>query len=160
MTVGPGPITASLTADHQAMEPLILEAEKALASAVAGAAFTALDRLWMRLAVHIRAEHKGVFPALGSARPDLMDELGTLRQDHDFFMATLAVVVRGMESPAPDFAKAGAMLEAVRTRLVSHNALEEGVIYMMADQLPPDACGQVVEVIARELAFLPGRYRS
>lgn len=154
----PGSISARLTKDHHDLEVLTHEAEQALALGAAEPAFTALDRFWMRLAVHIRAEHKGVFPVLGTALPELSADLGRLREDHDFFMASLAVAVRSMQGARPDFTKAGALLEAVRERMAPHNALEEGTIYAFADQLPPELRRQVGEVIARELAFLPERY--
>jgi len=119
-----------------------------------------LDRIWIRLAVHIRAEHKGLFPLLGTARPDLLGELGVLREEHNFFMATLAAAVKAMKSPAPDFPAAITALDAVERRLIPHDRSEEEGIYFMADQIPLDQRRRILEIIERELTFLPDRYGS
>jgi len=157
-TPGSNTITARFRKDHHELEEHFQVAREALAQGVAPEAFTALDRIWIRMAVHIRAEHKGLFPILGSARPDLLGDLGMLRADHTFFMVALASTVRAMRGPAPDFPAANAALDAVERRLIPHDRLEEQGIYFMADQIPLDQRRRILEIVARELACLPERY--
>ncbi len=152
------PLTAGLTADHRAIDGLFLEARTALEDGLPDGAHRALDRIWMRLAVHIRAEHKVVFPALAKDRPDLQAALQTLREDHDFFMATLAAAVQGLRDPSPDLTSARTAMEAVQLRLAAHNALEEDRIYPEADRLPGAERARITQEVARELAFLPQRH--
>jgi hypothetical protein len=151
-------INARFRRDHQELEALFQVARQALAGEAAAAAHTALDRIWIRLAVHIRAEHKGLFPILGAARPDLLGELQGLREDHNFFIATLAGAVKAMEGPEPDFASARSALEAVERRLVPHDRMEETGIYFMADQIPLAQRRRIMAIVTTELAFLPERY--
>lgn len=123
------------------------------------AAHRALDRAWMRLAVHIRAEHRAIFPALaGSA--DLGGRLASLREDHDAFMATLARAVNALATHPADPAPAKLALEEVLPRLAAHNALEESQVYPRADALAEPARGALLRGVRRELADLPPRYRA
>lgn len=151
-------LTVGLAADHREIDRLFLEARTALDGGLPDEAHGTLDRIWMRLAVHIRAEHKVVFPALAEERPDLQAALRALREDHDFFMATLAAAVQGLRGPSPDLASARAAMEAVQLRLTAHNALEEDRVYPEADRLPGAERARITQEVARELAFLPGRH--
>ncbi len=151
-------LTAGLAADHRAIDGLFVEAKTALEDGLPDGAHRALDRIWMRLAVHIRAEHKVVFPALAQGQPDLQTALLALREDHDFFMATLATAVQGLRGPSPDLTSARTAMEAVQLRLAAHNALEEDRIYPEADRLPGAERAWIIREVARELAFLPRRH--
>lgn len=148
-----------LAADHREIDALFLEASAAMDSHPAAAAHAALDRVWMRLAVHVRAEHKVLFPALAETRPELGGQIQVLREDHDFFMSSLMEGVRSLQDPSPDRESAKAAMEAVRARLASHNALEELQIYPAADQLGERQRTLLFKGIMQELAFLPRRYR-
>jgi hemerythrin superfamily protein len=154
----PDPIAKHLTADHDEIDALFREARAALERGLQAEAHRALDRIWMRLAVHIRAEHKVLFPAVGEFRPDLAEALRTLREDHDFFMATLATVVNALKGAEPDWAAIRSDTETVQRRLGAHNTLEEERIYPMADQLPEVQRRRLAGDISRELASLPTRY--
>src|SRR5206468_616874 len=103
------------------------------------------------LAVHIRAEHLCLFPALLEAARQLsssekgvprFDEVQTtvnqLRRDHDFFMAELAHgvnIMRGMMSSLTSDAIRECLrdvrqtVRAVKARLEEHNKLEEEQVY-------------------------------
>ncbi|GLH70275.1 hypothetical protein GETHPA_18080 [Geothrix rubra] len=155
---GPSPLTARLAADHGEIDGLIHQATEAFGRGSPGEAHATLDRLWMRLAVHIRAEHRVLFPALSEVRPDLRASLGLLRADHDGFMATLAGAVKALEGLPQDLESARAALEAVRKRLAPHNRLEEERIYPAAGTLPPALQVDLLEAVSRELAALPARY--
>ena len=144
--------------DHEEIEVLFRNSMAALHCSLPPEAHAFLDQVWMRLAVHIRAEHKVIFPALAEARPDLGELLQTLREDHDYFMATLAESMNHLRGPSPNFALTKDAVEAVRLRIKSHNALEETLIYPAADQLPSDQQDRISQDVSRELAFLPKRY--
>lgn len=113
----------------------------------------------MRLAVHIRAEHRAVFPALAGGA-DLEDCLAALREDHDAFMAALAPAVQALAAHPADPAPARLALAQVLPRLAAHNALEESKVYPRADALAEPARGALRLGVRRELAALPPRYRA
>ncbi|HEU4951510.1 MAG TPA: hemerythrin domain-containing protein [Holophagaceae bacterium] len=144
---------ARLAADHRALDGLLAEGLSALEAGNIDQAHRSLDRLWMRLAVHIRAEHKALFPAVLAARPDLADLLSRLRADHDLFMEGLARLLPRLKAPAPDLAALRSELGLLEARLAEHNAREEADVYPAAAR--EDALDLAV---ARELAFLPERY--
>ncbi len=153
-------LTALLSSDHQEIDRLFIIAMRSLDSGPTVDACTALDRIWMRLAVHIRAEHKVVFPVLRDTHLDLRLSLDTLHEGGDFFMATLAGAVRAKHDPSPDFASVSRAVGALKLRLAAHNALEEDAIYPVADCLPQGQLASVLGGVARELAILPARYGS
>jgi hemerythrin superfamily protein len=151
-------LNARLTADHGEIEGLFRDAQMALERDLQAEAHTVVDRIWMRLAVHIRAEHKVVFPALVEVRPDLQSALQALHEDHDYFMGALAGAVKAMTGPSPEVASIKATLKAVQLRLGSHNAIEEETIYPAVGLLPREQRVQVLGDVSRELAFLPKRH--
>ncbi|WP_257306426.1 hemerythrin domain-containing protein [Geothrix campi] len=153
-------LAAKLAADHREIDHLYREARAAVEQRLQAEAHRALDRIWMRLAVHIRAEHKALFPAVAAARPDLGATLQALREDHDFFMATLAGTVKALEGAEVEWATVRSALEAVHRRLASHNTLEEERIYPLVDQFPDEQRRQLVGDVSRELALLPARYEE
>ncbi|HEX6045334.1 MAG TPA: hemerythrin domain-containing protein, partial [Pyrinomonadaceae bacterium] len=56
-----------LADDHEDLHQLLEQLKKALHETDAGVPRGALDLFWARLAVHIRAEHLRLFPAVLSA---------------------------------------------------------------------------------------------
>lgn len=173
-----------LEADHEAVGKLLDELRAALRSGTdARTAYGMLDRVWARLAVHIRAEHLCLFPAVLRARRGLSDGQGghaplraeaesaveRLRGDHDFFMRELAAAVntlRGLLSD-PDGRDVKELMdgvsravEAVAARLEEHNALEEEQVYGWAQQLLPGDEAQLATDIRRELTNLPPRFED
>ncbi|WP_243384555.1 hemerythrin domain-containing protein [Geothrix alkalitolerans] len=154
----PDPIAGHLAADHAEIDALFGEARMAMDRGLQPEAHRALDRVWMRLAVHIHAEHRALFPAVAEARPDLAEALQTLREDHDFFMASLAAAVKALKGAELDWAAIRSGVEAVQRRLAAHNNLEEERIYPVADQLPEAQRRHLAGEVSRELAALPTRY--
>ncbi|MBP1771602.1 MAG: hemerythrin [Holophagaceae bacterium] len=151
-------LTALLSCDHEEIDRLFDLAQTAPDVGPTGDACRALDRIWMRLAVHIRAEHKVVFPVLGETHLDLRPALQFLREDHDDFMASLAGVLKTLREPGPDLGSVRAVVAALKVRLESHNTFEEEGVYPLADQLPLAQLSSILRDVARELAFLPTRY--
>ena len=147
------PAEALLAHDHRELDALAQAAFTAFAQPDAAAAHTALDRLWMRLAVHIRAEHKVLFPALTSSLPDLQTLIQDLRVDHDVFMAMLARLLQDLRKPAPNLPALTATFTEMHDRLQAHNRHEEAEVYHHAGDDP----GLTARLKA-ELAFLPERY--
>lgn len=141
--------------DHREIDALFEGAFGALTRSDAAAAQAAMDRAWMRLAVHIRAEHKVLFPAVLAGHPELTDLVQGLREDHDAFMETLARLLGELRTPGADFAAITAAFSRVDKRLQSHNELEETQVYPLAGEDPA-----LAPRLAAELAFLPERYKG
>src|ERR1043166_3376268 len=99
--------------------------------------FEQLDQFWARLAMHIRAEHLHLFPAIRQAlgegqdigAPSLSEAesvIAKLRSDHDYFMRELASAIGllrqllngAKDDPDPRFAEAAVKVQMVRERLV------------------------------------------
>ena len=113
--------------------------------------YSKLDLLWARLAVHIRAEHLHLFPAVigrltatvdapvASDLTEAQSMIENLRSDHDFFMRELAQAIGVLrELPKHDVAKLGAVGNTVREvekRLATHNEIEENQIYHWASTI-------------------------
>ena len=94
-----------LSDDHRAVNEVLKQLLTALNEKDVETSYAKLDLLWARLAVHIRAEHLHLFPAVINrltesidhvVAPDLNEAqtiVDKLRADHVFFMRTLAHAV-------------------------------------------------------------------
>ena len=90
-----------LESDHEDLHTLLDELYAALEGSDVRDIYQRLDLFWARLAIHIRAEHLHLFPAVLHAlsgpedvaqAPSLAQAQNTieeLRRDHDFFMHEL-----------------------------------------------------------------------
>ena len=100
-----------LERDHEELDGVLGELFLALDHGERDESFARLDLLWARLAVHIRAEHLCLFPAILGAPQTLLTGRGdapnleelqsairVLRSDHDFFMHELAGAVNLMRA--------------------------------------------------------------
>lgn len=170
-----------LAHDHAEVDGLL----RALLSAFDGGAarelFEKLDYLWARLAVHVRAEHLHLFPALLAAANETRDderegapappEVGAmverLREDHDFFMRELAVAVNAAKESAArgDRLDREQLLEIKRrvldvaARLVEHNRVEEEHIYRWPETLLGGTELDALRArVRRELENIPPRF--
>src|SRR5437763_10360911 len=105
------PIENRLEEDHRSLDTLVAQLCDALEECDVKGSFARLDLVWARLAVHIRAEHLCLFPALLDAarQPSTSAEdvacfdeaqsvINQLRLDHDFFMVELARAVNTMRA--------------------------------------------------------------
>jgi hypothetical protein len=170
-----------LEGDHEEIDGVLGELFLALDQGDQGESFARLDLLWARLAVHIRAEHLCLFPAiLGAPRalltgaggaPRLEDAqraIGVLRSDHDFFMHELAKAINLLQAlkGMPDTRATGAGLGEVRsivlsvkTRLAAHNQLEENEVYGWIDMVLDGTGRSALDARLRhELGSLPSRF--
>jgi hypothetical protein len=139
-----------------------------------------LDVVWARLAVHIRAEHLHLFPALlaasaagdgraggGPSGREVEEALSRLREDHNFFMREMAACVEAVRRlAAGGGAEDGEDLAFVRRRVIviferlrEHNRLEEEEVYHWPRSLLGGAERERLDAaVRRELQNLPPRF--
>ena len=134
-----------------------------------------LDRFWARLAMHIRAEHLHLFPAISRAASgndalppnEPENTIAQLREDHDFFMRELAqaiAITRNLLANAEgriatELEEVNKKIAAVSTRLVKHNHIEETGIYLWSSTLLNEAeRAELASQVQRELENLPPRF--
>ena len=172
-------MTELLVGDHAEVDALFRDLSRVFELGDARAVFERLDYLWARLAVHIRAEHLHLFPALLSAAEaagrasveptaeEVSESVERLREDHDLFMRGLAAAVNKVRAlAAPDApADAGWLprvredVGAVAARLAEHNRLEEEQVYLWQSALlNEDARDDFRVRMRREIENLPPRF--
>ncbi|HSK71996.1 MAG TPA: hypothetical protein VK892_09900 [Pyrinomonadaceae bacterium] len=172
-----------LASDHSELDEMLRELFSALETGDVEESFKKLDVLWARLAMHIRAEHLHLFPAIlrifdldgetikmKSLTPSLetaQNAIKQLRDDHDFFMHELAFAIKQMrEMRKKDIQNISKQLSevhqkviAVSRRLEAHNELEESEVYRWADTLLNSAERAALnEKMQKELDNLPPRF--
>jgi hypothetical protein len=171
-----------LTADHAGVGELFGELDAALGAGIKTRAFALLDLAWARLAVHIRAEHLCLFPAIREALADAnqaqaeavltSDEaqalIAQLREDHNFFMTELSSAITSMRELqlAPDAKSEREVLRHVREKVASvasrldiHNRLEEERLYSLpANLLPAGEEARLMARVRHELENMPPRF--
>lgn len=157
-----------LSDDHAAVYEVLAQVLTALNKKDVRASYAALDLLWARLAVHIRAEHLHLFPALLGRVAEAPAIVERLRTDHDFFMRELARavgVLRELSSPLDKteheaaLASVLAVVLAVEERLANHNDIEEKQVYHWATTILTET--EQVDLAARikaELDHRPPRF--
>ena len=131
-----------LESDHRELDGLLADVFAELDSADCARVYRALDYFWARLAMHIRAEHLRLFPAVvrlsestDSKVPDLIRQL---HEDHDFFMRQLARAIKAMRlifdwgNETETLVVVRDLVTQVRDQLVEHNRIEEDSIYPIA----------------------------
>jgi len=170
-----------LSDDHHAVSEVLKQLFIALEKKDVQSTFSNLDLLWARLAVHIRAEHLHLFPAvinrlsesLDGVVPDLSEALAAvenLRADHDFFMRELARAIAILREHSQgivtdsDEAKLAAVGDAVREierRLATHNKIEEDQIYRWSSTiLTEPEQSELLTRINAELENRPPRFSA
>jgi iron-sulfur cluster repair protein YtfE (RIC family) len=145
--------------------------------------FQVLDLFWAQLAVHIRAEHLCLFPAILSADRKLFGIAGVpsfekaelaiaqLRSDHNFFMDQLGEAVKTFREILAQSSIAGesvkkldsirARINVVASRLESHNLLEEEQVYVWPQLiLSPNELDDLNASMKKELENLPVRFNE
>ena len=161
-------VSSRLSNDHHAVSEVLEQLLTALENKDVKTSYSRLDLLWARLAVHIRAEHLHLFPAVTGRVKEAREIVKTLRADHDFFMHELAraiAVLRKLPQTTlttSDEAKLAAVAGAVRKieeRLATHNELEENQIYRWSSTILNEA--EQLDLLARinaELQNHPPRF--
>ena len=147
-----------LSDDHEAVGEVLEQLLTALENKDVQTSHSRLDLLWARLAVHIRAEHLHLFPAVMSlgAKSDLNEAqeiVKNLRADHDFFMHELARAI-GILRENKLTGVAG-IVGKVAERLATHNEIEENQIYRWSSTVLSES--EQSELLARINAELENR---
>lgn len=172
-----------LEEDHRLLSNLVAQLCAALDERDVERSFERLDVVWARLAVHIRAEHICLFPAIldaaskasasddsGSQLEDARTTINQLKRDHDFFMTELARVVkaireiRGSQNPALSVEQLRNVQQtviAVKARLEEHNRVEEEQVYCWpAAFLSSSSRAELGECVRHELDNMPPRFAN
>ena len=157
-----------LSDDHDAVHEVLHQLLTALNKKDVQTSHAKLDLLWARLAVHIRAEHLHLFPAIASDSTETI--IDNLRADHDFFMRELAQAVGVIRELPPnldnarDEAKWAAVADTVREiekRLATHNEIEENQIYHLASTILSEPAQMELSTrINAELENRPPRFSA
>lgn len=171
--------------DHSELDSLLAEFFAALDAGNLESIYRTLDFFWARLAVHIRAEHLHLFPAILEAAqkpkkspedfraspPDkARNAIEELRSDHNFFMREMTAAIKTLralrEDSNADFPGKVAeeirrKIMAVKIRLDAHNNSEETQVYRLAERLlDAAALVRLNEKMRGEIENLPPRISS
>jgi hypothetical protein len=171
-----------LADDHTELNTLLDKVFDALRCADVERTYKSLDFFRARLAMHIRAEHLHLFPAIIKAietqaaenyspAPSLTEALNAinaLQSDHNFFMRELLAMIKLLRELRENKTKANFSKEisdvreiivSVKRRLEDHNETEETKVYGWADALLGQAeCAALGERMQREITNLPPRF--
>jgi len=149
-----------LSDDHEAVHEVLQQLLTALNKKDVQTSHAKLDLLWARLAVHIRAEHLHLFPAIASEFGEAQSIIDHLRADHDFFMRELAQAIHVIrESDEAKWVSVGDAICEIEKRLASHNEIEENHIYNLASTLLSEqAQVELSTRINAELEHRPSRF--
>lgn len=168
-----------LTSDHRELDEILDQLFSAIDSGITTRVFEKLDMFWARLAMHIRAEHLHLFPAILNAvefqkqtdknlsLESVRNAIEQLHKDHDFFMRELATAVKLMreivQTESQDFSKELSTIHekvsAVSQELKEHNELEESKVYGWAEKLLNESELKILnEKMQKELNNLPPRF--
>ena len=163
-------VSQELSDDHHAVNEVMKQLLVALDNNDVQTSYSKLDLLWARLAVHIRAEHLHLFPAVTSRlTTETQALIENLRTDHDFFMRELAraiailreLLLQKTNSPEAKLAAVAQAVREVEKRLATHNEIEESEIYrwpsiMLTEQEQSDLLAR----INAELENRPPRFSA
>ncbi len=157
-----------LTADHAELDGLLADAFKALKSGDREQAFASVDLFWARLAMHIRAEHLHLFPAIealpfaSADKAETNSMLNELRNDHNFFMRELVAAIKLLRDETGGMAGLAAPAESLRQvkdRLALHNEVEETRIYPLVGlRLSPGEAAELHSKMEFEITNMPPRF--
>ena len=147
-----------LSDDHYAVSEVLKELLTALNNKDVETSYSKLDLLWARLAVHIRAEHLHLFPAIASKLTQAQPMIDRLRADHDFFMRELARamgILRELPRDEVELAAVGDTIREIEKRLATHNDIEEDEIYRWSSTILTEP--EQLQLLARINAELENR---
>ena len=151
----------ALEADHREIDALYADAVAALESGAAAAALERVDLFWARLAMHIRAEHLHLFPALTQS-PGTADVVTRLRDDHNVFMNKLADAIKllrsASESSLRDLSEPLDIVRSLGPMLADHNRVEEETVYIDTGDISGTEQDALAAAIDKELTNLPPRF--
>lgn len=170
-----------LSDDHSELDALLDKVFAALDDENIETIYKTLDFFWARLAMHIRAEHLHLFPAIlkvvetqaakNNRAPSIAEAqkaIDELQNDHNFFMRELLAMIkllrewRETETDAvfsEQFTDLRVKMVLVKSRLETHNHQEETEVYKWLDLLLSSAERDALdERMKREITNLPPRF--
>lgn len=158
--------------DHSELDELLDRVFAVLEGSDTEQIYQTIDVFWARLAMHIRAEHLHLFPALLGAFESpkhpketcipnsevVRNAIASLHEDHDFFMRELAAAIKQMrdlrqksyQDSANRLLTVRETITGISRRLETHNEREETDVYGWAERLLDES----------ELADLNGRMQK
>lgn len=175
-----------LTFDHAELDELLAEIFRTFETESIERIFQKLDIFWARLAMHIRAEHLHLFPAILKASklhietnknkiPPFEIVNNTIKQlqdDHNFFMRKLVFAIKQMRqiqklrvSDKPNISerldKVQKVVASVKKRLEKHNETEEAEVYGWAEKfLEKTELADLQIKLHKEINNLPPRFQE
>jgi hemerythrin superfamily protein len=172
-----------LADDHLAISQVLNELKTALENGEVETSHAKLDLFWARLAVHIRAEHLHLFPAVVAEsrdtfvnNPSLPDRnqievaVERLLDDHEFFMRELAAAIQIVRSLGKSsdtridlegLKNIQNTVTQIEKRLEIHNELEENEVYLwVGTVLSETKQSELATKVAQELANRPPRFST
>lgn len=160
--------TLILTADHESLDELLDAAFDALSDQDKDRIFACVDMFWARLAMHIRAEHLHLFPAIQAAvkQPNKIisvkkasTTIELLHKDHDLFMRELIKIIKQLRVNEYEAESISSTLTDIRKKLVSHNMIEEREVYGWAESLlTEEEYESLQSKMLKEITNLPPRF--
>jgi hypothetical protein len=164
-------LSEQLIDDHAALDTVLKALQTALQRRDRETAHANLDLFWARLAVHIRAEHLHLFPAvLGIEGIEAKTVVAQLRGDHEFFMRNLGQAVESMRKLLTvseqrlineELNDIQNTVSQVEQRLITHNQIEENQVYRWAATLLNSAeQAKLKQRITAELRNRPSRFNE
>ncbi|MCC6825914.1 MAG: hemerythrin domain-containing protein [Acidobacteria bacterium] len=161
-----------LQADHGDLDRLLIEARSHADGGDPDELFVAVDWFWARLAMHIRAEHVHLFPAVSrkekeeAADGPIAKLIERLRHDHDILMREIAKIMKGLREmmfedgrTVPD--GTAERLFLIADLLKEHNAVEETEIYPLPAKILSEAEHQeLLAAMKKELDNVPPRFQA
>lgn len=171
---------SKLMSDHREIDELLAQLLLAFELGNVGTVFKKLDLFWARLAMHIRAEHLQLFPAILEAsktkpppgkitHETVIETIDQLHEDHDFFMRELASAIKimreinphSMDETKKQFLEVQNKVSAVAEKLKIHNEIEETKVYRWTvDLMVPAECWVLGKQIQEELDNIPPRFKK
>lgn len=170
-------VSQLLSVDHSELDEMLGELFEALDAGDVEQIYKRLDIFWARLAMHIRAEHLHLFPAiLQAVKPeseqfisatDVQSTIEKLQEDHNFFMRELTDAIKqirvlrenNQNEKQNNLLIVREKVFGVYNLLRTHNELEEADVYQWADALlKPFERADLNEKMRRELVNLPPRF--
>lgn len=172
-------INKLLTFDHSELDDMLDQFFHVFETEDVEQVYRRLDLFWARLAMHIRAEHLHLFPAILQAAESyrnksdipsfetVKDTITNLEADHNFFMRKILLAIkelrelrkRDQTGRSKELKKVREKIIAVKKRLEKHNELEEMEVYEWADTLLQTAERlELDKKMQKELANLPPRF--
>jgi hemerythrin superfamily protein len=154
------PVRQRLSDDHHAVNEVLEQLLTALAHKDLQTSYSKLDLLWARLAVHIRAEHLHLFPAIAPRISQAQPTIERLREDHDFFMRELGGAIAILREQS-NFTAVTNTVREVEKRLATHNEIEENQIYQWSSTILTES--EQLDLLARinaELEHRPPRFSA